>query len=207
MTTLIDGALLGLALGLRHTLEPDHLAAVGTFVSRARRPRQAAAMGALWGAGHAAAIVALGGLVLTLRRAMPPWLDAGLELAVGAMLIALGARTIWAARRLQLGQQPSPARLGPFGVGVGHGLAGTGAAVLLATAAMPDAVSGAGFLAVFGVGSVFGMAVVAGIVSLPLGRISSNAAWCVRVLQVTGLASLAVGAWWLLLSGSALLSR
>jgi hypothetical protein len=207
MTTLIDGALLGLALGLRHTLEPDHLAAVGTFVSRARRPGQAAAMGALWGVGHAAAIIALGGLVLALRRAMPAWLDAGLELGVGAMLIALGGRTMWAARRLQLGQQPSPARLGPFGVGVGHGLAGTGAAVLLATAAMPDAVSGTGFLAVFGVGSVFGMAIVAGVVSLPLGRISSNARWCVRALRVTGLVSLAVGAWWLLLSGCALLSR
>ena len=71
MATLVDGALLGLALGLRHTLEPDHLAAVGTFVSRTRRPAQAAAVGALWGVGHAAAIIALGGLLLAARSALP----------------------------------------------------------------------------------------------------------------------------------------
>lgn len=206
MTTLLDGALLGLALGLRHTLEPDHLAAVGTFVSGTRSPRSAAAIGARWGMGHAAGILLLGGLILWFRRAMPVWLDAGLELAVGVVLIGLGLRTIWVAHRIRSLQDPrTEALLGPFAVGVGHGLVGTGAAVLLATAAMPDAVSGTGFLAVFGAGSVFGMAALAGLVSLPLGRRVASEAWRARILQVAGLLSLVIGAWSIVSSGTELL--
>jgi hypothetical protein len=208
MTTLLDGALLGLTLGLRHTLEPDHLAAVGTFVSRARRPGQAALVGALWGTGHAAGILFLGGVVLTFRRAMPVWLDAGLEFAVGVMLLALGARTLWIARERHDAQRSERnGKLGPFAVGIGHGLAGTGAAVLLATAAMPDAVSGTGFLAVFGAGSIVGMAVIAGVASLPLYRLSSRGTWHALVLRATGVLSLVVGAWWLLSAGKGIVSR
>ena len=208
MTTLLDGALLGLALGLRHTLEPDHLAAVGTFVSGTKSPRRAAAIGALWGTGHAAGILVLGGLVLWFRRTMPVWLDASLELAVGAVLVGLGLRTMWIAQRIRSQRPPrTDAVLGPFAVGVGHGLAGTGAAVLLATAAMPDAVSGTGFLAVFGTGSVFGMAAVAALVSLPLGHRVASEAWRARILQAAGLLSLVIGTWWIVSSGAELLVR
>ena len=57
MSTIL-AASTGLALGLRHAFEPDHLAAVGTFLPRDAAPRSAAAIGALWGFGHAAAILA-----------------------------------------------------------------------------------------------------------------------------------------------------
>src|SRR5919108_4667747 len=43
---------LGSLLGMRHALEPDHLAAVTTLVAEERDGYKAAWLGACWGAGH-----------------------------------------------------------------------------------------------------------------------------------------------------------
>lgn len=58
---LLPGALLGLLLGARHALEPDHLAAVSTLTVRADRCWHCAALGGLWGIGHTLALLCLGG--------------------------------------------------------------------------------------------------------------------------------------------------
>src|SRR5437868_6464494 len=49
--TIIGGWLLGLAIGMRHALEPDHLAAIATMVAERPRARAAALIGASWGLG------------------------------------------------------------------------------------------------------------------------------------------------------------
>src|SRR5438093_6953085 len=43
---------LGSLLGMRHALEPDHLAAVSTLVTGERSSSKAAWLGACWGIGH-----------------------------------------------------------------------------------------------------------------------------------------------------------
>ena len=53
--------LVALALGLRHASDPDHLVAVTSLVAADRGDvRGAARLGAWWGVGHAAALLALG---------------------------------------------------------------------------------------------------------------------------------------------------
>ncbi len=47
--------LTAVSLGFLHALEPDHMAAVTTFVSRRPRPREAVGFGVRWGLGHSAA--------------------------------------------------------------------------------------------------------------------------------------------------------
>jgi high-affinity nickel permease len=47
--------LFGALLGVRHALEPDHLAAVSTLVTDQRSARSASTLGAVWGLGHTAA--------------------------------------------------------------------------------------------------------------------------------------------------------
>jgi len=209
MTSIVAGGLLGLALGVRHTIEPDHLAAVGTFVSRAAQPpRRAALVGAMWGAGHTAGLLVLGALVLALRGVVPHGVDMALELCVGLMLIVLGGRAFLAGRSL-LGQGPkitkSRAHWGPFAVGLGHGIAGTGAAVLLASATMPSVWMGIVFLGLFGVGSVLGMATIAGILSLPMKRATTGRGRHPRLLQMAGAISIGVGVSWMLRSTAALI--
>ena len=49
---LIASSGFGSLLGMRHALEPDHLAAVSTLVTRERGGYRAAMLGACWGAGQ-----------------------------------------------------------------------------------------------------------------------------------------------------------
>ncbi|MCA9679224.1 MAG: hypothetical protein KC464_29610, partial [Myxococcales bacterium] len=68
---LVTGCLLGVALGARHALEPDHLAAVSTLVAERPRPRQAALLGAMWGLGHTLSLVVVGAALMLARGELP----------------------------------------------------------------------------------------------------------------------------------------
>ena len=92
---------LGFLLGLRHAFDPDHLAAVSTFVTEHPNPWRSALVGASWGLGHTLALLAFGGAVVAFRIVLSPELAAYLELAVAAVLIFLGAnvlRELWKNR-------------------------------------------------------------------------------------------------------------
>jgi high-affinity nickel-transport protein len=90
-TSALSALLLGFVLGLQHATDPDHLAAVATIVSRERRFRDGALVGALWGLGHSVTLALAGGAVVLLGIGIGARLAAGLELVVAAMLVALGA--------------------------------------------------------------------------------------------------------------------
>lgn len=85
---------LGLVFGLKHATEADHVVAVSTIVSEHRQVRRAALVGALWGVGHTASLVAVGVVVLTLRIAIPESVAGWLELGVALMIVGLGANAV-----------------------------------------------------------------------------------------------------------------
>src|SRR5580765_5615034 len=87
-------------LGMRHALEPDHLAAVTTLVSRERSGYKAALLGACWGIGHTLALVVVGATLVVLRAEMPARMADLFEVAVAVMLIVLGLRAIGQAAQL-----------------------------------------------------------------------------------------------------------
>jgi len=207
VSSLLAGGLLGLVLGVRHSFEPDHLAAVATFVARVDHPRRAVAVGALWGAGHAAGLLVLGAIVLAFRANMPGWLDDVLEMLVGVMLITLGVRAIRLARapRDPSDDTHTGSRLAPFAVGLGHGTAGTGAAVLLASATMQQPHHGVLFLGLFGAGSIAAMALIAGTLSLSVQDSTVARRRHRTVLGAAGLLSAAIGVWWMFRAGMQLL--
>ncbi|HXH83945.1 MAG TPA: hypothetical protein VNN07_13605, partial [Candidatus Tectomicrobia bacterium] len=99
MDPVLSAVLLGFVLGLQHATDPDHLVAVATIVSRARRFRTCALIGVSWGLGHAVTLGVAGGLVIALRLAVPARLETGLELAVAAMLVLLGVLRLREALR------------------------------------------------------------------------------------------------------------
>jgi hypothetical protein len=153
---LFDGAplvvALGIAflLGLRHASDPDHLVAVTSLVAAEDGDtRHAARLGAWWGIGHTAALVALGVPLIAFKTQLPGWLESGAEKAIGAVILLLAARVIyrWArprARELKLRTNHQAASIGLL-----HGLAGTGAVVVLLIAALPTQVEAAMALAIF----------------------------------------------------------
>jgi high-affinity nickel-transport protein len=155
---------LGLLLGVRHAADPDHVVAVGAIVSRQRSLLRATSIGALWGAGHTATILVVGGAIVTFQLAVPPRLGLALEFAVGVMLVALGIGNL--LRKPAPGAPPRGA-FRALGVGVVHGLAGSAAVALLVLATIKDPRWAVAYLAVFGAGTIVGMIAMTTAIALP----------------------------------------
>ena len=90
MPAYITIIVLGLLLGMRHAMDPDHVVAVTTIVSRERTVSHAAVIGALWGLGHTITIFGVGSAIILLKLTIPPALGLTMELLVALMLILLG---------------------------------------------------------------------------------------------------------------------
>ena len=185
--SLVAAAGAGAALGVRHALETDHLAAVTTLVE-GDRERSPAAVGASWGVGHAVPIVLLGLAFLALGLRLPPDLALAVEGLVALALVAFGLRMVlivtghWSVRHHDHppGGFHRHLRLGAVSLGTGHGhlhresaivgvlhgLAGSGALVVAMVAASPSTGGALAFLAGFTALTVGTMAAV----SLGWGR-------------------------------------
>src|SRR3954462_3700956 len=137
----------GFFLGMRHATDSDHVIAVTTIVSRAKSARAALWVGALWGFGHSAPILTVGGAIVLFGWVIPPRLGLSMEMSVAVMLIVLGAMNLSGAlsriNQVARGHQhakldENPVRhvhvrgpLRPLIIGVVHGLAGSAAVALL----------------------------------------------------------------------------
>jgi|1185.fasta_scaffold426334_2 hypothetical protein len=207
MLAVIASCGLGILIGMRHAMEPDHLAAVSTLVADEPRPYRASLLGALWGVGHSLSLLGAGGLLLAMRTRMPPRLADGFELLVAFVLVALGARSLFSMRRAALvhshGGQPTHVHVGrfalaarPLAVGVAHGLAGTGALTAVALATMPGPRAALVWMAAFAFGSILGMALISGVAGFPLQRLSRRPKAQAALLGAVGTLSLAVGVFW-----------
>lgn len=94
MISLITVTFFGFLLGMRHATDADHVIAVTTIVSRFPNMRRAAWTGLYWGLGHSLTILFVGSGVILLGVMIPARIELGLELAVSAMLIALGLASL-----------------------------------------------------------------------------------------------------------------
>ena len=158
--------LLGLALGMRHALDADHLVAMSTIVTRERSIGRAALLGGAWGAGHSLSLFVVGLLVIGFRIPMGPALGAFFERLVGVMLIVLGLASLFV--RQAGGTDPgSPSRRRPFGVGIVHGLAGSGALALAVLATIPSRAAALLYILLFGAGAIGGMMGITSLMARP----------------------------------------
>lgn len=202
MSPTLLGCFLGVAQGMCHAVEPDHLAAVSTLVAQEQRPRSIVRFAAAWGAGHALVLLVVGGSLLLIGARMPPSLADACELGVAIMLICLGLRAL---------RSPSLNRSGSgeggrhdhvvgagraMAVGMVHGLAGSGAIAALVVTRLMTPASGLTFIALYGLGAAVGMSVVAGIAGVPLARLARGKNGAPLLLRLTGLISVVIGAAW-----------
>ncbi|NUR34468.1 MAG: high-affinity nickel-transport family protein [Gemmatimonadaceae bacterium] len=194
MLTALLGVLgLGFLLGMRHATDPDHVVAVTTIVAQQRSLLRAARTGVLWGIGHTATILLVGGAIILLKvqlDGIPPRVGLSLEFAVAVMLIVLGLLTLAGGERRVA---DSTAR--PLTVGFVHGLAGSAAvATLPQVALIPDPRWAAGYLAVFGVGTIVGMLLVTVSIAAPSLFATRRFAGMNRTLRIaSGVASIGFG--------------
>jgi len=217
---------LGFVLGIRHALDPDHLVAVSTIVSRNKSVVRSSVAGALWGVGHTASLFVCGTIVLALRLSIPQSFVAAAESAVAVMLVVLGINALWRAiknSRLHVhmhmhdgrrhvhfhAHQPdAPAvhdhahvfNIGfrSFLIGTLHGLAGTGPLMLLVIAAAPSFLAGSIYILTFGLGSIGGMLVLSSVISIPFVVSARFFQAFHNGLQfITGLVSIGLGLFWI----------
>jgi len=85
----------GLALGLRHGIDWDHIAAISDLTSSQQQRLRGLVMGTLYALGHAAVVIVLGLMAILFGTVLPEWLDRYLEIIVGLTLLLLSAWLIW----------------------------------------------------------------------------------------------------------------
>ncbi|MBI3399803.1 MAG: urease accessory protein [Acidobacteria bacterium] len=216
---LLTSSGLGSLLGMRHALEPDHLAAVSTLVTDERSSAKAALLGVCWGLGHTLTLVIVGAALVILRAEMPARAADGFEFCVALMLIGLGLRAIYlAARQGPAGPvhvhhhgrvvhahhgTPAHIHIGawtlarrPLLVGAVHGLAGSGALTALVLTTLPSTAARLSYIALFGLGSTLGMAALSGLLGWPIARLGQNRGLARAVSLVVGCVSTTLGLWW-----------
>ena len=136
-TTLLVVIAVAILLGLRHASDPDHLAAVTTFVAGDRRG--ATRLGLSWGLGHMCALLALGVPIVLWNGYLPAAVERGAELTIALVIVALA---VWLLARWRGGafadghahvHRRTPWQA--YGIGLVHGVGGSGGVgvLLLAT--------------------------------------------------------------------------
>lgn len=207
MTTIAVAAA-GAALGVRHALETDHLAAIATLVDR--DDRSSGLAGVSWGIGHSLPIVVLGLLLVGLGIRVPEVVTTAFEMFVGLVLVVLGVRVLWGLVRdgqvtshdhgsgvhhhltlgsLSVGLTHHHLDGDSFAVGVVHGFAGSGGLVVLLVSSAASVDAAVVFLAAFSLLSVLTMGGVATLWGRTLETTFST-----YLEAVAGLLGIAVGA-------------
>ena len=188
MSTIGTALALGFILGIKHALEADHVVAVSTIVSRDPRPLRSALAGMFWGIGHTLTLFAAGIAVLFFKVTIPDRVALSFEFLVGAVLVGLGVQNLWDYWRTRFHahshesggihihlhthrkghdhHQANRQRKSLI-VGMMHGLAGSGALVLLVLSTIDTLLEGVAYILVFGVGSIIGMMTISTALGLP----------------------------------------
>ena len=211
----------GFLVGIMHAFEPDHISAVMTQMQNSRAKKVTASLGlatlkssllgAIWGFGHTSMILLVSFLVFVLAFRIPAAIFDGFELAVGVMLVALGISMY--AKKIHPGHshphvhENGTVHTHPHGHGGGHlhthksyligcihGLAGSGSLIALSAVTLGDIYGVFSFVLVFGLGSIIGMMVASGTLSVPF-HLSSGFAKLRRGLQIlAGTVTVIIGA-------------
>ena len=210
-------------LGLRHASDPDHLVAVTSLVAAEDGDTRAAArLGAWWGLGHAAMLVVIGIPLIAFKSELPVWLESGAEKAIGLVIVVLALRVIWkwfrgdfrAGRHAHPEPEGAHSHLRPaqprehrhrpvrtprqaFSIGVLHGIAGTGAVVLLLLAALPTKLEAALALGVFAPMSIASMALCTTAFAWVLTRRIVEPVYRSALIPAIGLFGVTFGVWYM----------
>ncbi len=168
-------------VGFTHAFEADHLIAVGNIVTKRDKLLLAIKDGIYWGLGHTSTIFLIGLLIIVFRVTLLNDYFSYFEAGVGLLLIILGFFRLYQ----YFINKHHPAHFVSteanhhlaYGVGLIHGLAGSGAMVLLVMTEIQNSFSSMLYLIIFGLGSIVGMLVAAGIFSLPFSKKFSGGNW------------------------------
>ena len=186
--------LLTIYAGFAHAFEADHLLAVSNIVSGRNKLKMSLKDGLYWGLGHASTIFIIGLLMIVFKTTISEKSFNYFEATVGLMLIVLAVyrlikffrstkivvhvhphvHTGEAHRHLQVHIDGDEKLQHPhaisYGVGMIHGLAGSGALIVVVMSQMKGPIDGLTYLLIFAVGCIVGMILASGLFSIPFSK-------------------------------------
>jgi hypothetical protein len=204
-------------------MEADHIAAVSTIVAASRQHnlRRAPLLGLMWGLGHTATLLVAGLIVLLLAISIPEKVTGSLEFGVGVMLIFLGVTTLTGfnvgkfLRGIGNSRTHSHEHIHQESgvvhshhhdhnqnhrhghkslmVGMIHGMAGSGALMLVVLSTISSVPLGLAYIAIFGAGSIGSMAAMSALIGLPFARVGNYRRTSLLLKYVTAAITLAIG--------------
>ena len=188
----------GLSAGMLHVVSgPDHLAVVAPLV--AENPSKGFQLGLRWGLGHGLGVVILGllGMLIKERIDVEAWSTMA-EVLVGWLLVAVGLWSIWKNRSSDT-TAPTEHRHHPdngvvFGVGLFHGMAGSGHLFGVLPSLLLSRVEAAIYLGMYFISAIVAMMGFAWILSKVVSLMGTLRSWTL----LTAVASIIVGLYWIL---------
>lgn len=185
-------------VGFSHAFEADHLVAVSNIVTKRDRLALAIRDGIYWGLGHTSTIILIGLIIIVAKAEFLDGYFRYFEATVGLMLVVLGVYRLYQYYKNrntteELYDKEHHHHLA-YGIGLVHGLAGSGAMILLVMSEIRGSLDSMLYLLIFGVGSIVGMLIAAGIFSLPFSKkITANERLQLGLILVSSLACIAYG--------------
>jgi ABC-type nickel/cobalt efflux system permease component RcnA len=186
--------LLTLYAGFTHAFEADHLLAVSNIVTRRNSIKLSLKDGIFWGLGHASTIFFIAVLMILFKIAISAQYFHYFEATVGLMLIILAVYRLVKCYRsktivvhahthkhnceehkhlhVHFGKEHKHqhAHSLAYGVGLVHGLAGSGALIVVVMSQMKGPFDGLTYLFLFGTSCIAGMMLAAGLFSIPFSK-------------------------------------
>jgi high-affinity nickel permease len=199
-------------------------AVLSVVASNHKNIKRASMLGAIWGLGHTTSLFVAGLVVLLLAVNISDTVSSRLELGVGIMLLFLGVTTFtgWSIGKFFKGLRhqksssshkhihyhqgnvvhshghihDSDHRHGHKSliIGMVHGMAGSGALLLIVLSTINSIPLGLAYIAIFGAGSIGGMAGISTLMGIPFVKLSNSAKVSIALRYAAAITTLAIGA-------------
>ena len=213
--------LTGLALGLAHSFDPDHIVAVSTLLCNSKSIRKSVSSATVWGVGHSAVLFLVGVFVLILRVEIPQNVVNLFDGAAGVLLIVLGIYVIvpliMSRAKLHSEVEKEHSHIHQHDhsyhdhkhthsenghshihksaiTGALQGLGGSAALMLVTLTTVSSVITGLAFIFIFGVGVIAGMIGIACVVGSIMAYTASNLEKVHKIIKsITGTISIIFG--------------
>ena len=221
---LLSILVIGFILGIKHAMEPDHVIAVSTLVSKTKKLISSSIIGVFWGIGHTITLFIVGMIFIFMKKEIPNEVALFLEFAVGVMLVYLGIKSYVFAEKNHIHTHKHThkhthndilhehfhednvkhehancrvAYLKSAFIGLVHGLSGSAAMILLTMTSVKDPLQAGMYITFFGLGTVIGMLLCTMIIAIPFALSNENKKMSITLSRVAGVISSTYGVYYM----------
>lgn len=149
----------GFVLGIFHAFDADHVVAINTLITKSKNILSTLKISLFWGLGHSLTLLITALIVFLFLGSLPEKISLFFEFVVGLILIYLGLSSFHS--NLESSLKKISGHKKSFGIGIAHGLAGSGVIILFFLTRLNTLSEIIFYVFIFGIGSILGMGLIA----------------------------------------------